>query len=52
MATLGNPVTGYLLVYYVVQRYSASLAAFTGIFVPLFSAVIGVTLLGEALTVT
>ncbi len=47
VASLGTPVLGYCLYYYIVQRYSASLAAFTGITTPLLSAAIGVGLLRE-----
>ena len=50
MAALSGPVAAFCLLFYMTNRYSASLAGFSGITTPLFSVLIGVLFLSEALT--
>jgi len=40
----------YWLFFYIANRYSASLAAFSGVITPLFSVIIGLLFLGEVVT--
>jgi len=47
LAAVCAPVAAYWLMFYMMNRYSASLAGFSGIATPLFSILIGVLLLGE-----
>jgi drug/metabolite transporter (DMT)-like permease len=49
-ATVSAPVLGFWLLFYMINKYSASLAGFSGIATPLFSVVIGILLLGEVIT--
>jgi drug/metabolite transporter (DMT)-like permease len=49
-AAVSTPVIGFWLLFYMVNKYSASLAGFAGITSPLFSVIIGVVLLGEVIT--
>jgi drug/metabolite transporter (DMT)-like permease len=49
-ATVSAPVMGFWLLFYLVKRYGASLASFSGITTPLFSAIIGILFLGEVIT--
>ncbi len=49
-AAISAPVLGFWLLFYIINRYSASLGGFTSIPTPLFSAAIGVLFLGEAIT--
>ena len=49
-ATLTAPVLGFWLMFYLVNKYSASLAGFAGITTPLFSVGIGLVFLGEVIT--
>ena len=44
------PVFGFWLLFYMVQKYSATLGGFAGIATPLFSVVIGILFLGDLLT--
>jgi drug/metabolite transporter (DMT)-like permease len=44
------PVFGFWLLFYMVQKYSATLGGFAGIATPLFSAAIGMLVLGDVLT--
>jgi drug/metabolite transporter (DMT)-like permease len=50
IAAVSAPVAAYLLLFYLVKKYSASLGGFSGIATPLFSVIIGVLLLGEVIT--
>ncbi len=45
------PVLGYLLLFYMVTKFSASLGGFAAIATPLFAAVTGILFLGEAITI-
>lgn len=49
-ATVSAPVIGFWLLFYLINKYSASLAGFSGITTPLFSAIIGILFLGEVIT--
>jgi O-acetylserine/cysteine efflux transporter len=49
-ATVSAPVIGFWLLFYMINKYSASLAGFSGIATPLFSIIIGILLLGEIIT--
>jgi drug/metabolite transporter (DMT)-like permease len=49
-AAFGGPVAGFAVVFYLIHRYSASLAGMAGIATPLFSALIGVAFLNEVVT--
>jgi drug/metabolite transporter (DMT)-like permease len=49
-ASVSAPVLGFWLLFYLINRYSASLAGFSGITTPLFSIIIGILLLGEVIT--
>jgi drug/metabolite transporter (DMT)-like permease len=49
-ASVSAPVLGFWLLFYLINKYSASLAGFAGIATPLFSIVIGILLLGEIIT--
>jgi drug/metabolite transporter (DMT)-like permease len=51
VAALSSPVMAFGLLFYMINRYSASLAGFSGIAAPLFSFIIGVAFLGEVVTV-
>ena len=44
------PVIGFWLLFYMVNKFSATLGGFAGIATPLFSAVIGILFLGEVMT--
>jgi drug/metabolite transporter (DMT)-like permease len=50
-AAVSAPVIAYWLLFYMVNKYSASLAGFSGVATPLFSVLIGILLLGEVITV-
>jgi drug/metabolite transporter (DMT)-like permease len=47
LAAVCAPVAAYWLMFYMMNRYSASLAGFSGIATPLFSVLIGLLFLGE-----
>jgi O-acetylserine/cysteine efflux transporter len=49
-AAIIGPVIALGIFFYLVRRYSASLGAYSGIATPFFSAVIGVLLLGEVIS--
>jgi drug/metabolite transporter (DMT)-like permease len=49
-AAIIGPVIAFWLLFYMIKRYSASLGGYSGIATPLFSAVIGVLLLGEVIS--
>jgi drug/metabolite transporter (DMT)-like permease len=49
-AAIVGPVIALWLLFYVINRYSASLGAYAGIATPFFSAIIGVLFLGEVLS--
>jgi drug/metabolite transporter (DMT)-like permease len=49
-AAVVGPVLALWLLFYIINRYSASLGGFAGIATPLFSAVIGVLFLGEVIS--
>jgi drug/metabolite transporter (DMT)-like permease len=51
VATLCGPVAVFWLVFYMINKYSASLAGFAGIATPFFSIIIGILFLGEVLTI-
>lgn len=51
VAAVSAPVAAYMLLFYLVNKYSASLGGFSGIATPLFSVIIGILLLGEIITV-
>lgn len=50
VAGLSAPVAAFCLLFYMINKYSASLAGFSGIATPLFSVIIGVAFLGEVIT--
>jgi drug/metabolite transporter (DMT)-like permease len=50
IAAVSAPVAAFLLLFYLVNKYSASLGGFAGIATPLFSVIIGILLLGEVIT--
>ncbi len=50
LSAIGGPVAAFCLLFYMTDKYSASLASFSGITTPLFSVLIGVLFLSEALT--
>jgi drug/metabolite transporter (DMT)-like permease len=50
-AAVSAPVIAYWLLFYMINKYSASLAGFSGVATPLFSVLIGILLLGEVITV-
>lgn len=50
VAAITAPVLGFWLLFYIINRYSATLGGFTSIPTPLFSAAIGILFLGEAIT--
>lgn len=50
VAAVCGPVAIFWLVFYIINKYSASLASFAGIATPFFSILIGVLFLGEVLT--
>jgi drug/metabolite transporter (DMT)-like permease len=47
LSAVCGPVAGFSLMFYMMNRYSASLAGFSGIATPLFSILIGILFLGE-----
>jgi drug/metabolite transporter (DMT)-like permease len=49
-AAIVGPVIAFWLLFYLINRYSASLGGYSGIATPLFSAIIGVLLLGEIIS--
>jgi drug/metabolite transporter (DMT)-like permease len=49
-AAIVGPVIAFWLLFYMIKRFSASLGGYSGIATPLFSAVIGVLLLGEVIS--
>jgi drug/metabolite transporter (DMT)-like permease len=49
-AAIVGPVLALWLLFYIINRYSASLGGYAGIATPLFSAVIGVLFLGEVIS--
>jgi len=49
-AAIVGPVIAFWLLFYLINHYSASLGAYAGIATPLFSAIIGVLLLGEVIS--
>ncbi len=49
-ASVSAPVLGFWLLFYLVNKYSASLAGFSGITTPFFSIIVGLLLLGEIIT--
>jgi drug/metabolite transporter (DMT)-like permease len=49
-AAIVGPVLALWLLFYIINRYSASLGGYAGIATPLFSALIGVLLLGEVIS--
>lgn len=49
-AAVSAPIFAFWLLFYMINKYSASLAGFSGIATPLFSVVIGILLLGEVVT--
>ena len=51
VATLCGPVVVFWLVFYMINKYSASLAGFASIATPFFSIIIGILFLGEVLTI-
>jgi len=51
VAALSAPVIFFWLLFYMINKYSASLGGFAGIATPLFSVIIGIVLLGEVITV-
>ena len=51
IAAISAPVLAFLLLFYLINKYSASLGGFTGIATPLFSVIIGILLLGEVITI-
>lgn len=50
VTALSAPVIGFWLLFYMINKYSASLGGFAGIATPLFSATIGIVFLGEVIT--
>lgn len=50
-SALSAPVVAFWLLFYIVNKYSASLGGFASIATPLFSAAIGILFLGELMTV-
>ncbi len=50
LSAISGPVAGFVLLMYMINKYSASLAGFAGITTPLFSVLIGVLFLSEVLT--
>lgn len=50
LSAISGPVAAFCLLFYLTNKYSASLAGFSGITTPLFSVLIGVLFLSEALT--
>lgn len=50
VSALASPVIGFWLMFYMVDKYSASLGGFSGIATPLFSTIIGILLLGDVIT--
>jgi drug/metabolite transporter (DMT)-like permease len=51
-AAIVGPVLALWLLFYIINRYSASLGGYAGIATPLFSAVIGLLFLGEVISPT
>jgi drug/metabolite transporter (DMT)-like permease len=49
-AAIVGPVLAFWLLFYLIQRYSASLGGYAGIATPFFSAIIGVLFLGEVIS--
>lgn len=49
-SAISAPVLAFWLLFYIVRKYSASLAGFSSIATPLFSAAIGILFLGEVIT--
>jgi drug/metabolite transporter (DMT)-like permease len=50
VAAIVGPVIAFWLLFYLINHYSASLGGYAGIATPFFSAIIGVLLLGEVIT--
>ena len=50
LAALGGPVAALSLLFYIINRYGASVGGFSGITTPLFSVLIGVLFLCEGIT--
>ena len=50
VSALSSPVAASWLLFYIIKKYSASLAGFTAIAAPLFSVIIGILFLGEVIT--
>jgi drug/metabolite transporter (DMT)-like permease len=50
VSTVSGPVIAFWLLFYMVNKYSASLGGFASIATPVFSAALGVIFLGEAIT--
>lgn len=51
VSAVAAPVIGFWLLFYMVKKYSATLGGFASVATPLFSAAIGILLLGETMTV-
>jgi drug/metabolite transporter (DMT)-like permease len=49
-AALSSPVVGFAVLFYLINRYGASLGGFAGIAAPFFSLIIGLLFLGEVIT--
>jgi drug/metabolite transporter (DMT)-like permease len=49
-AAVSGPIVGLWLLFYLINKYGASLAGFSGITTPLFSVIIGILFLGEIIT--
>jgi O-acetylserine/cysteine efflux transporter len=49
-AAIVGPVIAFWLLFYLINRYSASLGAYAGIATPFFSVIIGVLFLGEVIS--
>jgi drug/metabolite transporter (DMT)-like permease len=49
-AAIAGPVIAFWLLFYLINRYSASLGGYAGIATPFFSALIGLLFLGEVIT--
>jgi drug/metabolite transporter (DMT)-like permease len=49
-AAIAGPIIAFWLLFYLINRYSASLGGYAGIATPFFSALIGLLFLGEVIT--